>query len=82
MIDMAIPFPELSPFVFQLPMFDLFGFALGPFGLRWYALAYVAGLILGWRLMVGMVKKPGRKWPSRMSARAGSGCTWKVCGSG
>ncbi|MFN5269351.1 MAG: prolipoprotein diacylglyceryl transferase [Hyphomonadaceae bacterium] len=58
MIDMSIPFPDISPFVFQLPGFDLFGFALGPFGLRWYALAYVAGLILGWRLMVGMVKKP------------------------
>lgn len=58
MIDMAIPFPDISPFVFQLPVFDLFGFALGPFGLRWYALAYVAGLILGWRLMVEMVRKP------------------------
>jgi phosphatidylglycerol:prolipoprotein diacylglycerol transferase len=58
MIDMAIPFPDISPFVFQLPAFDLFGFSLGPFGLRWYALAYVTGLILGWRLMVGMVKKP------------------------
>lgn len=59
MIDMAIPFPEISPFVFQLPAFDLFGFAVGSFGMRWYALAYVAGLILGWRLMVGLVKKPG-----------------------
>jgi phosphatidylglycerol:prolipoprotein diacylglycerol transferase len=32
--------------------------------LRWYALAYVAGLILGWRLMVGMVKKPGLWGPT------------------
>jgi phosphatidylglycerol:prolipoprotein diacylglycerol transferase len=64
MIDLAIPFPDISPFVFQLPLFDLFGVAWGPFGLRWYALAYVAGLILGWRLMAGMVKKPSLWGPN------------------
>jgi phosphatidylglycerol:prolipoprotein diacylglycerol transferase len=58
MIELAIPFPDISPFVFQLPQVDLGGFALGPFGLRWYALAYIAGLVLGWRMMVGLVKKP------------------------
>ena len=29
---------------------------LGPFGIRWYALAYIVGLVLGWRLMRGLVR--------------------------
>jgi phosphatidylglycerol:prolipoprotein diacylglycerol transferase len=38
----AIAFPEIDPVIFQI----------GPFAIRWYALAYVAGLIIGWRLMM------------------------------
>ena len=34
-------FPEFNPFIVQI----------GPFGVRWYALAYIAGLVLGWQLM-------------------------------
>src|SRR5262245_40017773 len=30
---------------------------LGPFQLRWYALAYIAGLALGWRYIVGLIRK-------------------------
>ena len=29
---------------------------LGPFGIRWYALAYIIGLVLGWRLMRSLVR--------------------------
>jgi phosphatidylglycerol:prolipoprotein diacylglycerol transferase len=52
----AIPFPHLDPAVFTLPGFDIGSMHLGPFPLRWYALAYIAGLILGWRYMVNIVK--------------------------
>lgn len=52
----AIPFPDLSPNVFTLPGFTLFGMELGPFPLRWYALAYIAGLLLGWRYIVGLLR--------------------------
>jgi phosphatidylglycerol:prolipoprotein diacylglycerol transferase len=52
----AIPFPHISPAVFTLPGFDIGSMHLGPFPLRWYALAYIAGLILGWRYMVSIVK--------------------------
>jgi phosphatidylglycerol---prolipoprotein diacylglyceryl transferase len=47
-----IPFPDVSPEVFSIP--------LGPvtFSLRWYALAYIAGLLIGWRLIVRMVCTP------------------------
>lgn len=31
--------------------------ANGEFGLRWYALAYVAGILLGWRYVVGLIRK-------------------------
>jgi phosphatidylglycerol---prolipoprotein diacylglyceryl transferase len=45
---LAIPFPEISPFVFQI----------GGFGLRWYALAYIAGIVLGWRILLSLAKDP------------------------
>jgi len=52
-----IPFPDISP--------DLFSVTIGGFelALRWYALAYVAGLILGWRIVVGLMRRPAL-WPA------------------
>jgi phosphatidylglycerol---prolipoprotein diacylglyceryl transferase len=40
-----IPFPGISP---NLIAFDVFGMT---FALRWYALAYIAGLLVGWWLI-------------------------------
>jgi phosphatidylglycerol---prolipoprotein diacylglyceryl transferase len=37
----AIEFPNLDPVAIQL----------GPLAIRWYALAYIAGIVLSWRLM-------------------------------
>ena len=37
-----IPFPDISPNLFEV---ELFGFTLA---LRWYALAYIVGLLFGW----------------------------------
>ncbi|SCY74066.1 prolipoprotein diacylglyceryl transferase [Paracoccus tibetensis] len=47
-----IPFPEIRPEIFTI---ELGGLSLS---LRWYALAYIAGLILGWRLIVAMIRRP------------------------
>lgn len=47
-----IPFPDIAPEIFTI---TLGGFS---FSLRWYALAYLAGLILGWRLIVAMMRRP------------------------
>jgi phosphatidylglycerol:prolipoprotein diacylglycerol transferase len=58
MIDMAIPFPDISPTLFQIPAFALGSLTIGPLGLRWYALAYIAGLLLAWRLMLKLVSQP------------------------
>ncbi|MDP8916606.1 MAG: prolipoprotein diacylglyceryl transferase, partial [Pseudomonadota bacterium] len=44
-----MPFPDFDPVIFQI----------GPFALRWYALAYVAGIVLGWLYAVRLVKTPG-----------------------
>ena len=39
-----------DPF-FSFPVIDPVAFSLGPLSVRWYALAYMAGLILGWYLL-------------------------------
>ncbi len=57
MIFEALQFPEIDPAALTLP--PIFG--LGPFHLRWYALAYIAGLVLGWRWMVWLIKRD-RLW--------------------
>lgn len=53
----AIPFPPLSPELFSIQIGD-FAFAL-----RWYALAYLAGLALAWWLAGRLVSRPGL-WPA------------------
>ncbi|HWA00560.1 MAG TPA: prolipoprotein diacylglyceryl transferase [Caulobacterales bacterium] len=57
----AIQFPNLNPAALTLPGFSIGGMHLGPFPLRWYALAYIAGLLLGWRWMVYLIRKE-RLW--------------------
>ena len=42
-MDSVLQFPEIDPAIFTI---HLFGMDLA---LRWYALAYIAGLVLGWR---------------------------------
>ncbi|MBV9749026.1 MAG: prolipoprotein diacylglyceryl transferase [Acetobacteraceae bacterium] len=42
--------------VLLFPQFDPVLVHLGPLGIRWYALAYIVGLVVGWRLMRGLVR--------------------------
>jgi phosphatidylglycerol:prolipoprotein diacylglycerol transferase len=58
---MALPFPDIPPAIFSLPPLRLGAFTLGPFAVRWYALAYIAGIVLGWRYAVGLARNP-RVW--------------------
>jgi phosphatidylglycerol:prolipoprotein diacylglycerol transferase len=56
---LAIPFPAIDPVLFEV----------GPFVVRWYALAYIGGLLLGWLLMRHLVQRedlwsPGQPRPS------------------
>jgi phosphatidylglycerol:prolipoprotein diacylglycerol transferase len=47
---LAIPFPAIDPVAI----------AIGPFVVRWYALAYIAGLLLGWRYCLILAGRPPR----------------------
>ena len=53
-----ISFPDISPEIFSI---SIFGFDLA---LRWYALAYIVGIVIGWRLVV-MTVKSARLWPNK-----------------
>ena len=53
---MALLYPDIPREIFSLPAFKLGGLSLGPFAVRWYALAYIAGIILGWRYAVSLVR--------------------------
>ena len=46
-----LPFPNFDPVLIQL----------GPFAIRWYALAYIAGILLGWLYARAMIRNE-RLW--------------------
>ncbi len=52
----AIPFPEISPEIVSITLFGM------EFALRWYALAYIAGIVIGWRIVVASTRRPVL-WP-------------------
>lgn len=51
----AIAFPNIDPVLIEI----------GPFAIRWYALAFIAGLLIGWKYIQALVAKP----PSAMTAK-------------
>jgi phosphatidylglycerol:prolipoprotein diacylglycerol transferase len=73
----AIPYPQIDPALFTI---SLGGFE---FSLRWYALAYIAGLVLGWRMMVRLMRRPGL-WPGDKApmtpAQPEELLTWMILG--
>lgn len=44
----ALPFPAIDPVLVHL----------GPLAIRWYALAYIAGLVIGWQVARALVARP------------------------
>lgn len=73
----AIPFPDLSPEIYA---FQIGGFE---FALRWYALAYVVGLLLGLWIVRAAVRRPGL-WPEGRAPmgpdQAEAMLTWVILG--
>jgi phosphatidylglycerol---prolipoprotein diacylglyceryl transferase len=64
----AIPFPDfITPFLFQIPAFEVAGLTIGPLGLRWYALGYITGILFTWWSMLRMVGRP-ELWGSAPAA--------------
>ncbi|MBV9587006.1 MAG: prolipoprotein diacylglyceryl transferase [Alphaproteobacteria bacterium] len=47
-------------FAITFPAIDPVAVALGPFVVRWYALAYIAGLLIGWRYCLMLANRPPR----------------------
>lgn len=45
-----VPFPAIDPVLVEV----------GPFAIRWYALAYIAGLVIGWRIVRHLAAAPPR----------------------
>lgn len=48
----AIVFPNIDPALFSVELFGT------EFALRWYALAYIAGLLIGWRYVAWLCARP------------------------
>lgn len=71
-----IPFPDISPTLFEI---ELFGFTLA---LRWYALAYITGILFGWWIIQRAVRTP-RLWagePPLTPDQVERFLTWAVVG--
>ncbi|MFV0384612.1 prolipoprotein diacylglyceryl transferase [Paracoccus sp. (in: a-proteobacteria)] len=71
-----IPFPDIQPEIFTL---HLGGLSLS---LRWYALAYLAGLLIGWRILIRMMGRRaiwGDRAPMRVDA-VDDLLTWVILG--
>ena len=50
MMPLVIAFPAIEPEIFRF----------GPFALRWYAVAYIAGIVIGWRLALRLADQRPR----------------------
>lgn len=49
---LVLPFPAIDPALFTLEVGSF------QFSLRWYALAYIAGLVLAWQIVAGLMRRP------------------------
>jgi phosphatidylglycerol:prolipoprotein diacylglycerol transferase len=54
---MALPFPDIPPAIFTIPAVHVGSMLLGPFSIRWYALGYITGILLGWRYAVFLARE-------------------------
>jgi phosphatidylglycerol:prolipoprotein diacylglycerol transferase len=72
-----IPFPDVSPEIFEI---SVFGFN---FALRWYALAYIAGILVAWRLVSRAVQR-AELWPQKRAPltlmQVEDFATWAILG--
>ena len=59
------------------PAFDPVAIEIGPLVVRWYALAFIAGLLAGWGYMVALLRRP----PDTMTAQqVGDFFSWAIIG--
>ncbi len=72
-----IPYPDIAPEIFSISIFGM------EFALRWYALAYIAGILIGWRIVVSAVRRPHiwqGKTPAMTAKQAEDLMFWAILG--
>ena len=73
----VLSFPPISPEIFSVSLLGM------EFSLRWYALAYIAGILIGWRLAVSAVRRPAL-WrddtPPMTAAQVEQLLSWVILG--
>jgi len=81
----VLHFPNINPYA---PLLGPYEFTLGamhvgPIGVRWYALAYIAGIVLGWRYCIRLVRNPtlwGRREPTASATQIDDLVLWLTLG--
>jgi len=63
----VIPYPAIDPVLVSV----------GPFAIRWYALAYIGGIVIGWRMVRRLVEQPPR---AASTEEVDDFLTWAVLG--
>lgn len=71
---LLLTYPQIDPVLFQI----------GPVAIRWYAIAYVAGIVLGWWYAIRLIKNP-RYWkawggPPLTTSQADDFIVWVTLG--
>jgi phosphatidylglycerol:prolipoprotein diacylglycerol transferase len=76
-------FPNFDPAIVTIPRFRLGPIGIGPLAVRWYALAYIAGILLGWRYAMSLVRNPklwGPKTPTATPLQVDDLVLWIALG--
>lgn len=77
MLTQLLPFPNISPEIFSVDVFGLH------FALRWYALAYIAGVLLAWYMLKTLIANSAI-WPNDTSPMTSEQLerliTWSIIG--
>ncbi|UPY39272.1 prolipoprotein diacylglyceryl transferase [Sediminicoccus sp. KRV36] len=63
--------------MFEFPQIDPVAIQIGPIAIRWYALAYIAGIVLGWRLLRRLAAAPPQ---AATPAQVDDYITWATLG--
>ena len=58
-MNAMLPFPDIAPEIFTISFLGM------TFALRWYALAYIVGILIGWRLSRRALLRPRHRFPWR-----------------
>jgi len=61
----------------EFPQIDPIAIQIGPLAIRWYALAYIAGIVLGWRMLRRLAATPPQ---AATAAQVDDYITWATLG--